>query len=157
MAKTRRGTCDGCGKVRKLTYPEKKNTREHPRILGPDEEIHYYGLCSECFPKVKTQADIRALRKARDPKEKKRYRKAYPCIGGPLDGLNAATEDMYPRVVARRDSGQWKEGDVIREGGMYGHVADEYEAYNSAGHGRHASMIFVHTSLLRQVVSARVR
>lgn len=150
MTKTRRGTCDGCGKVRKLTYPEQKNTPEHPRILKPGEEIHYYGLCSECFPKVKTQADIISLRKTREPRKK--YKKAYPCIGGPLDGLYAASEDMYPEIVARDD------GRVLREGGMYGHIGDEYIEYNAANSSsRTPSMIFVHTSLLKPVISARAR
>jgi hypothetical protein len=133
VARTRRGTCDGCGKVRKLTYPERKTG-----IVQAGEEISYYGLCSECFPKVKTQADIIALRKARGPR--KRYKKAYPCIGGPLDGEHAATEDFY------RD-------------GMYAHLDNEYASYNSSGSfgGGRASMIFVHSSLIKPVISARER
>jgi hypothetical protein len=121
-----------------LTYPEKKEY-----AANSDDLIHYYGLCSECFPKVKTQADIRALRAERREREKvtpkKRYRKAYPVVGGPLDGEHAATIDFY------RD-------------GMYEHLADEYAEYNrSSTSTRGASMIFVHSSLLKPVVSARER
>lgn len=153
MTRTRRGTCDGCGKVRKLTYPPKKNTAEHPRILPPDAEIYYYGLCSECFPKVKTQADIRTLRQARDKTTRKRYKKAYPCLGGPLDGQHAATEDFETASPEKFRHHSW-----YREGGMYGHLADEYVEFNAGRRTRSApSMIFVHTSILKPVISARER
>lgn len=143
----RRGTCDGCGKVRKLTHPKRKEG-----IVKAGEEISYYGLCSECLPKVKTQADIVKLRReVRAPR--KRYKKAYPCIGGPLDGQHAATEDFYQGSPEKFREHSW-----FREGGMYGHLADEYASYNASGRSRRGpSMIFVHTSLLKPLISARDR
>lgn len=154
--KTRRGTCDGCGKVRKLTYRANR-TREvmyHPdgrkKLLSPAEHaeahkrlIHYYGLCSECFPKVETHADIVALRRARGPKPRA-PRFAYPVIGGPLDGESATTADFG------------------REG-MYEHLAREYREFNAASGrsskriGASPSMVFLHTSLLRPLIAPRDR
>jgi hypothetical protein len=153
--KTRTGTCDGCGKRRKLTYPEDHSkellferdsrgnlrrkyldTKQHHEIHK--QLIHYYGLCSECFPKVKTSDDVQALRKAREPKSRG-PRHAYCCIGGPLDGQFAATIDFY--------------GD-----GMYSHLDNEYVEYNAGRRTSKApSMIYVHKSLLQMPVSAKRR
>jgi hypothetical protein len=149
--KTRKGTCDGCGKVRKLTHPERKTG-----IVGPGEEVSYYGLCSECFPKVKTQADIIKLRKARDPRERK-PRFAYPCIGGPLDGEYATTDDFEKPTDEKYRGNSW-----FREGGMYGHLADDYAEFNNSRGGRKViggepSMVFIHRALLKPLVAPRNR
>lgn len=102
---------------------------------------------------------------------------AYPCVGGPLDGEHATTDDMRPTLIALRDiyytglgdpkkRGKlaYREGDVVREGGLYGRVADEYVEYNQAsGRGSKRiggfppTMIYVHKSLLKPLISARDR
>lgn len=149
-------TCDGCGKRRKCEKPADK-TREvmyHPdgrkRYMTTAEHhaahkklIHYYWLCSECFPKVETQADLITLRRARAPKPRA-PRFAYPVIGGPLDGESATTADF------------------AREG-MYEHLAREYREFNAASGrsskriGASPSMVFLHTSLLRPLIAPRDR
>lgn len=136
--RTRNGTCDGCRKRRKLTHPA------NDLKASASDAVHYYGLCSECFPKVKTQEDIRTLREAarldRKANPKPKYRKAYVCIGGLLDGEFACTTDFYT-------------------GGMYEHLSCEYAEYNSAGrfHGGDSSMIFVHTALIKAPITGRKR
>lgn len=181
--KTRTGTCEGCGKRRKLTYPENK-TQEvmyhqdgRKKLLSPAEHqaatkqlIHYYGLCSECFPKVNHQDDIIKLRKQREEKpraEKARF--AYPIIGGPLDGMYATTSDFEERVVAKHDSFkygtkeiQYKAGHIFREGGMYGHLANEYEEFNASRGvrkklGASPSMVYIHKTLLKPLIHPRDR
>lgn len=148
-------TCDGCGRRRQCEKPENRTMEvmHHPdgrkKLLTPSEHkeafnllIHFYWLCSECLPKVKTQADIAALRKAREPKM--RAKVAYPILGGPLDGQSAITDDMY-------------------SDGMYAAVAREYVEYNSAGAGgkrigsNPPSMLWIHRSLLRPIIAGRDR
>jgi hypothetical protein len=155
--KTRKGTCDGCGRVRKLTKPEDRNrelfyNEEGRKIhLSEDERrrrldllVHYYWLCSECFPQVKSQADIRRLRSTRV--KRPRSKLAYPIIGGPLDGEHAITDDMSTY------------GDAL-----YKDAAHEYFEFNGAGRGRKRvggfppTMIYVHKSLLKPLISARER
>jgi hypothetical protein len=127
---------DASGKRRYLTTAE--HHEAHKKL------IHYYWLCSECFPKVETQADIAALRRARAPKPRA-PRFAYPVIGGPLDGESATTADFEDK------------------GGMYEHLAREYHQFNSASGrsakriGGYPSMIFLHTSLIRPLIAPRDR
>lgn len=140
-----RGTCDGCGKVRKLAHPPNgpapdrsvfqsiEKRRENDRL-----QIQYYGLCVECYPKVKTQGDIVRLRQER-PRKPRQPRFSYPCVGGPLDGQYALTTDFY-------SSGK--------------HHGKGYAEYNQAGGGRNRvgsspSMIFVHESKLLPLRSGR--
>lgn len=147
MPKTRTGTCEGCGKRRKLTYPADR-TQElfydgtRKLLLNSTEHatrfnllIHFYGFCSECLPLVHSQKDIQTLRKNREKKQ--RYKKAFICIGGPLDGQFAITDDFY------------------REG-IYGHLGNDYDQFNSSGGGK-SSMIWVHRSLVKAPVSGKDR
>jgi hypothetical protein len=142
-------TCDGCSRRRKCT---------RPGATG----IRFYWLCTECNPRVKEQSDISKLRKehgpARRARNAKRSKLAYPVIGGPLDGYSATTDDFH--------SGQGKPGDSwFREDGMYMHLANEYMEYNGAHGGYRSkrvggfppSMIYVHKSLLRPLISGRTR
>jgi hypothetical protein len=78
-------------------------------------------------------------------------KRAYPIIGGPLDGFHALTSDFY--------SGYGKEGDeYYSPAGMYCHLDDEYVEYNCASRRRHApSMIFVHKSVLKPLISPKER
>jgi hypothetical protein len=153
IMKTKRGTCDGCGKVRQL---DRKQIEK-----ASDSWARFYRLCSECLPKVSTKDDLIKLRQER-PKKERRARFAYPCVGGPLDGEYATTDDMIPTMIAARDYGKWKKGDIIREGGLYGHIAHEYHEYN-ASHGSakkigsKPSMIFIHNSLLKPLISPKDR
>ena len=120
----RRGTCDACGRVRKLH-----------RVLK--SELKYHSFCRECAPKMNSIEDVKLARNRRPAK--KRYKKAYPCIGGALDGEYAATEDFY-------------------SDGMYRHLSDSYVEYNLGHRTRSApSMIFVDRSLLKPVISAAKR
>jgi hypothetical protein len=145
---SKRRSCGACGKVRKC---------ERPSI----HDLRYYWLCSECLPKVSSRDDLIRLRQER-PKKERRPRFAYPCIGGPLDGEYATTDDMRPTHIAARDYGKWKKGDVITEGGLYGNIAADYFEFNSA-HGRakrigaFPSMIFVHRSVLKPLISPKER
>jgi len=124
--------------VRKCTKPEQ-----------PD--IRFYYLCTECFPKVSSQDDVGRLRKfhypARKERNKKRSKLAYPIIGGPLDGEHAITDDMSSYGEA-----------------LYKEVAREYVEFNAAGGsggkrigGFPPSMIYVHKSVLKPLISARTR
>jgi hypothetical protein len=165
--KTRTGTCDGCGKKRKLTKPADRTQEvmydaQGRRLLLSSAEhaarhkqlIHYYWLCSECFPKVNHQDDIAKLRKEREPKERK-ARFAYPIIGGPLDGEYATTDDFYPER-GKPDSYYY------RPGGLYGHLDREYAEFNAASGGNKKlggspTMVFIHKSLLKPLISPRDR
>ena len=76
---------------------------------------------------------------------------AYPCIGGPLDGQYATTDDFY------RGWGK-PEDKYYRPEGMYSHLSQEYCEYNAAyRHSKYTSMIFIHVSLLKNKNSARKR
>jgi hypothetical protein len=124
MTRSATRCCDGCGRKRKLYY---------------GEALPFHGLCSECIVTIKDEAGIVKARKARPPRA--RYRKAYICIGGPLDGQYATTEDFHDRE------------------GMYAHLDDQYASYNSSGSygGGRASMIYVHMSLIKPPISGRER
>jgi hypothetical protein len=100
-------------------------------------------------------------------------KKAYPCIGGPLDGKHAITDDFsdgphhweYPTP-----DGNWTRDWVKRVPGskpkkvmdgpaeIYGHLKDDYVAYNSAGrNSKGASMVWIHVSLLKPAISPSKR
>lgn len=115
-------------------------------------------FCSECVD-LTGEAKAKAVEEATERAANKvRPKKAYPIIGGPLNGLHATTDDMYADLVAVRDYGKYKKGDIIREGGMYGHVGNEYQEYNNASrNSKSPSMIFVHESCLAPVISAKER
>jgi hypothetical protein len=87
-------------------------------------------------------------------------KKAYPCIGGPLDGKHAVTDDFSP------EWGQLGE-EFFQPRGMYHYLADEYMSYNNANGRVHLrrgtvkedspSMIFVHVSCLKPAISPKDR
>lgn len=146
--KSKRGTCDGCGKVRKLTKPVK-----------PD--IRFYSLCRECLPQVNFEPDIGRLRKyhaiEKNARARQRSKLAYPCVGGPLDGEHVLTDDFY------EESGK-PEYSWYRPAGLYPHLRTEYVEYNCAGGsgrkkigGFPPTMIYVHKSLLKPLISGRER
>ena len=71
--------------------------------------------------------------------------KAYPCIGGPLDGQHATTKDF-------------------RSGEMFEHLDAQYAQYNFGYRTWQRdktkpspSMVFIHEDVLRPVISARLR
>ena len=76
--------------------------------------------------------------------------KAYPCIGGPLDGKHAVTADFY-REFGKPEYRYWNPA------GMYSHLSDQYHAYNNAGTSKFASMVFIHVSLLKQSIKPSER
>ena len=109
-----KGTCVVCGRVRKLARKER-----------------YYRRCRACYDL--TGGELEAVRKEAERLRRDRAAKArlaYPCIGGPLDGEHATTDDFY--------------------GGMYEHLAASYVEFirfNRGGRkkiGAPATMIFVH-------------
>lgn len=73
----RKGTCEACGKVRKL---------------GRLESWHYY--CGECYGLTQEERDV-MKRERRALGSKPRI--AYPIVGGPLDGEHAVTADFEDR------------------------------------------------------------
>jgi len=91
--------------------------------------------------------------------------KAYPCIGGPLDGKHAVTSDFYS-AMRRFSNGAMSilvSDDTVLPSefvpaGMYAHLSDQYFRYNSAGRYRQgASMVFIHVSLLQQSIKPKDR
>ena len=100
-------------------------------------------------------------------------RLAYPCIGGPLDGEHATTEDFYgyrPINPETKKPYRWNERQpdgrysFERDEGMYAHLKNEYVEFNGSGGGGRKrigmfppSMIFVHKSLLKPTESPRKR
>ena len=77
----------------------------------------------------------------------------YLCIGGPLDGVRASSEDFESAhtVLVRKP---WPPGNTIPTefvpAGRYAQHADEYVSFNNAGGAKRAhSMIRVHRDLLR--------
>ena len=88
--------------------------------------------------------------------------KAHLCIGGPLDGEHATSEDFYG--YRARD----EKGKVIpyhklktyapREDGMYGHLRNDYVQFNTSHHGAAKSdVVWIHRELLTGSVSPRQR
>jgi hypothetical protein len=121
-----KGTCV-CGRVRKLARQGKWGHR-----------------CRACYDL--TGAELDTVRKEAERLRNDRAAKArlaYPCIGGPLDGEHATTDDFAPGYG--EPGHKW-----YRQAGMYGHLSREYVEFNRAGGGGRkkigapATMIFVH-------------
>lgn len=129
----RKGTCETCGASRKLGLREK-----------------YHWRCRECWDL--TGAELEAKRAEGEARREARNaagRLAYPCVGGPLHGEFAQSDDFYD------GRGQGVEG-------MYHHLRGQYHEYNSAaGRGKSTtgfpSMIWVHTSFLPSARAPRDR
>lgn len=127
--KTRRGTCGICHKVRKLS------------LHGS-----YYFRCGECYELTDDEARVKRDEALRNREPKPRF--AYPCVGGPLDGEYATTEDFRT----------WGDNP-----GMYTHLTREYHEYNYTVATRKRvgsfppSMIFIHVSLLKPLARPRDR
>lgn len=93
-------------------------------------------------------------------------KKAYPCIGGPLDGRHAITDDFYEgphHYEFLQPDGSWSRDWKLRgnapprkvfdgPGGMYQHLHDEYFSYNNADRSPYASMVFIHKSCLQKAI-----
>lgn len=78
--------------------------------------------------------------------------KAHFCIGGPLDGEHAASEDFHG-YRQRDDKGKvipyHRTGYVRPEPGMYEHLSNEYVQFNTANHGAARSdVVWIHRSRL---------
>ena len=95
--------------------------------------------------------------------------KAHICIGGPLDGEHATSEDFfgyrpidpktkrpYPYGVGKKmPDGRWP---WSRDPGMYAHLSREYVQFNTSSHGAAKSdVIWIHRSLLTGSISPRKR
>jgi hypothetical protein len=97
--------------------------------------------------------------------KKEEEMKAHICIGGPLDGMFATSKDFEQRVVANRAGGGYDIGYVFREGGMYGHLHNEYVQFNNASrpyhvgkHGRkRAQVAWIHIDILKPSISPKDR
>lgn len=88
--------------------------------------------------------------------------KAHICIGGPLDGEFASSEDFYG--YRQRD----EKGRVIpyhrlergweREPGMYDHLKNEYLQFNTSSSRRgRCNVIWLHTSRMIPPIPGRKR
>lgn len=101
-----KGTCDACGMVRM-------------RWRYGDGWRHY---CDECAGLSEVQRKVVYAARRAAPTVP---RIAYPCVGGPLDGVHVVAADF-------------------REGGMYAHLSRSYVEYNRAGGGRGGPRIGQH-------------
>lgn len=82
--------------------------------------------------------------------------KAHVCVGGPLDGEFATSEDFYG-YPARDEKGRLERLNwTPRETGMYQHLRNEYQAYHNA-HRSNVPVLWIHTSLLKPPISPRKR
>ena len=107
----------------------------------------YYDRCIECYSLTNAEAETK--NKEARANKKPRMKIAYPCIGGPLDGLYAVHDDFY---TGYRDN----------PGGIYAHLRSEYIDYNGSWRGSKTigsrpTMIYVHTSILKPLISAKDR
>jgi len=135
------GTCSVCRRRRKMVGPP------DPK----DGSFHYFYLCRECTALSPEERDAEKDRGERRVEERNlKSRKAYPIVGGPLDGEFALTIDFQSAWGTPGD------GKFYREGGMYAHLSREYFEYNSASRGN-PSMIFVHESCLPRQKRGRQR
>jgi hypothetical protein len=122
-----KGQCDICRRTRVLFRFEQYRRRC----------VECYGLTGNALATAYSEGEARVAART------KAARKAYPCVGGPLDGLLATTYDFWDKD------------------GMHRHLVDEYTDYNVA-HGRtrrhkSPSMIFVYVGCLQPVGKARDR
>lgn len=90
--------------------------------------------------------------------------KAYLCIGGPLDGHFAMTDDFadapYHWEYPSGKSWRTHNGTRVDTGpaGLYHHLEDKYVAFNASGRGRKVpSMVWIHVDLLKMPISPRLR
>lgn len=75
--------------------------------------------------------------------------KAHICIGGPLDGEFATSEDFY---------GHWDRQSLMHERGMYEHLKNEYAQFHNASRSRkRAQVCWIHVPLLPVSISPRKR
>jgi len=83
-------------------------------------------------------------------------KRAHICIGGPLDGEFACSDDFYGGYekvpgTNRNDYSKSVEG-------MYEHLKGQYQQFNTAHSRRGAcNVIWLHTSLMKVPVSPRAR
>lgn len=85
--------------------------------------------------------------------------KAHVCIGGPLDGQFATSDDFYGNYpyepgTRRRDYR------AAPNEGMYEHLKDEYFQFNTAARvatRNHAHVVWLHKSLLKPAISPKDR
>lgn len=96
--------------------------------------------------------------------------KAHICIGGPLDGEFATTEDFIGYKALNPETGKpykWSDRDAEgrmpnglwswqREPGMYEHLRHEYHRFNSGGTSK-VSMVWIHKDTLQMPISPRKR
>jgi hypothetical protein len=82
--------------------------------------------------------------------------KAHVCIGGPLDGEHATSEDFYGYRRNEKDAygnRTWK-----RDPGMYQHLKHDYCQFNTGSHGAAKSnVVWIHRDLLTGSISPRQR
>lgn len=93
--------------------------------------------------------------------------KAHVCIGGPLDGEHATSEDFYGyRVINPETKKPYRHGERMPDGrysfqrdpGMYQHLRREYHQFNTRSHGAAKSnVVWIHTSRLTGSISPRQR
>jgi hypothetical protein len=144
------GTCYACRRPSRKLY--------RPRWYAETSEslassLRYSAVCTTCWPRITRYDDVREIQAEQPRKSPGSYAKrAYPCIGGPLDGEHVITADFrqgYPH-----DNPQFH-----LDPGVYYHLADQYRAYNSSSASRRAgpSLIYVHESLLQDAISPRRR
>ena len=99
-------------------------------------------------------------------------RLAYPCIGGPLDGEYATSEDFHGyRPINPETKKPYRYGETPPDGryswqrdeGMYAHLKHEYVEYNGSGGGSKRvggfppTMVYIHKSVLKPLQSPRKR
>ena len=85
--------------------------------------------------------------------------KAHLCVGGPLDGEFATSDDFYGYIpyvkgTKRRD---WRAG---RTPGMYDHLRKEYHQFNNASRAfapKGCHVVWIHESVLKPSISPRNR
>ncbi|HEY6019187.1 MAG TPA: hypothetical protein VIY48_04585 [Candidatus Paceibacterota bacterium] len=84
--------------------------------------------------------------------------KAHFCIGGPLDGEFATSDDFYggyEKVPGTRRNDYSK-----RVEGMYEHLKDEYHQFNNAsrvGAPKGCHVVWIHKNALSPSISPRKR
>jgi hypothetical protein len=93
--------------------------------------------------------------------------KAHVCIGGPLDGLFATSEDFHGyRVINPATKKPYRHGERMPDGrwpyerdpGMYAHLTNEYaQFHNASSSRRRAHVVWIHTSLLPVAISPKQR
>jgi hypothetical protein len=87
--------------------------------------------------------------------------KAHLCIGGPLDGEHATSEDFYgyrPRDEKGKVIPYHRAPIRAREPGMFGHLRNDYCQFNTASRGQAKSdVVWIYRPLLSGSISPRQR